>query len=163
MAVIEKPAIIETVPFATRVRASKNVVGGVLLLLIVGACTAVPVLYVLINSFNLADPGQGFVFGLQGWREVFSEPKTLTSIGYSFLLSIRIPIAIAVAIVVAWLLIRLQIPGRKFIEHTLWFAFFLPSLPLTMGWILLLDPNYGLVNEFLKQLPFVSGPVFSIY
>ncbi len=161
MAVLEKP--IATVPLPVRLRVSKNVLGGVLLLSIVGACTAIPVLYVLINSFNLADPGQAFVFGFEGWREVFSEPKTLTAIGYSFLLSLRIPIAIVVAVVIAWALIRLQIPGRKFIEHALWFAFFLPSLPLTMGWILLLDPNYGLINAFLKQLPFISGPVFSIY
>jgi ABC-type Fe3+ transport system permease subunit len=128
--------IAQPIPLRMNLGISKNVLAGVLLLLIIGAGTAVPVLYVLANSFNVADPGQAFRFSLQGWREVVSQPKTLTAIGYSFLLSVRIPIAIGIAIMLAWLLIRVQIPGRRFIESVLWFAFFLPSLPLTMGWIL---------------------------
>jgi iron(III) transport system permease protein len=36
-------------------------------------------------------------------------------------------------------------------------------VPMTMGWILLLDSSYGLVNVLAQKLPFVSGPPFSIY
>ncbi len=136
---------------------------GVLLLLAVGCFTLAPVGYVLFSSFDVANIGEPYRFGVTGWQEVFSSPKTLSSIGYSFLLSIRIPIALAIAFVIAWLLIRVQIPGRRFIEHALWFGFFLPTIPLTMGWILLLDENYGLFNEALRKLPFITGPVFSIY
>jgi iron(III) transport system permease protein len=155
--------IAQPIPLRMNLGISKNVLAGLLLLLIIGAGTAVPVLYVLANSFNVADPGQAFRFSLQGWREVVSQPKTLTAIGYSFLLSVRIPIAIGIAILLAWLLIRVQIPGRRFIESVLWFAFFLPSLPLTMGWILLLDQNYGLVNVFLKRWLGLGESPFSIY
>jgi iron(III) transport system permease protein len=44
-----------------------------------------------------------------------------------------------------------------------WIGIFLPTLPLTFGWILLLDPKFGLVNDALKQLPFVDGGVFNVY
>jgi iron(III) transport system permease protein len=163
MSQLQTPSMAQPIPLRMNVKFSNNVIAGVLLLIIIGAGTAVPVFYILINSFNVADPGQAFRFSLEGWREVLTQPKTLTAIGYSFLLSIRIPIAIAVAVILAWVLIRLQIPGRKFIESVLWFAFFLPSLPLTMGWILLLDQNYGLVNQFLKRWLGVEEAVFSIY
>lgn len=136
---------------------------GALLLAGVACVTLVPVAYVLVSSFDVSRIGEPYRFGLEGWREVFSSPTTLSSIGYSFLLSIRIPIAIAVAFIVAWLLVRVQIPGRRFIEYALWFAFFLPSVPLTMGWILLLDAHYGLINAFLQRIGLASGPVFSIY
>lgn len=136
---------------------------GVLLMCILGVLTVAPVVYVLISSFNAAAHSEPFRFGLDNWREVFASAKTLVAIGYSFLLSIRIPIAIVIAFLIAWLLVRVQIPGSRLIEHTLWFGFFLPPLPLTMGWILLLDESYGLLNGLLQRLPFVSGPVFSIY
>jgi iron(III) transport system permease protein len=121
------------------------------------------VLYVLLDSFNVAGTGEPFRLGLKGWSELFASSKTLSSIGYSFLLSIRIPIGIVIAFVIAWLLVRVQIPGHRFIEHALWFGFFLPVLPMSMGWVLLLDSNYGLINTLLKKLPFVHQALFSIY
>jgi iron(III) transport system permease protein len=60
-------------------------------------------------------------------------------------------------------LIRFEIPGRRFIELSLMFGFFLPSVPMMMGWILLLDKNYGLLNVAAQKLFFLDGPLFSIY
>jgi iron(III) transport system permease protein len=33
------------------------------------------------------------------------------------------------------------------LEFFFWLSFFLPALPEAMGWILLLDPKYGLLNQ----------------
>ena len=71
--------------------------------------------------------------------------------------------AVVVAFGIAWLLIRLEVPGRRFIEMSLWFGFVLPSVPMMLGWILLLDPHFGLINLALMKLPFIDGPVFTIY
>lgn len=136
---------------------------GVLLLLIVGTFSLVPVGYVLIQSFDVAATAEPYRFGLTNWVETFSNIRTLKSIGYSVLLAVRVPIGIAIAFGIAWLLIRVQVPGHAFIEHALWFGFFLPILPLTMGWILLLDSHYGMLNQILQGLPFITGPVFSVY
>ena len=64
---------------------------------------------------------------------------------------------------IAWLLVRVEIPGNRFIELSFWFGFLLPAFPMMMGWILLLDANYGLINLLLMKLPFIKSPVFSIY
>ncbi len=146
-----------------RTRLDRETILGGALLIIIGCLTFAPVVYVLVSSFDVSGLSEPYRFGLEGWQDAFSNPKTLSSIGYSFLLSIRIPIAIAAAFPIAWLLVRVQIPGRHFIERSLWFGFFLPTIPLTMGWILLLDRHYGLLNEAAKTLPFISGPIFSIY
>src|SRR5262249_20462635 len=104
-----------------------------------------------------------FAMGLEGWTKAFADGKTLSAIGYSFFLSIRSLVGVVVAFAIAWLLVRIRIPGRSFIEFFLWVAFFLPTLPLTLGWILLLDPNYGLINQALLWLPFIGRAPFSIY
>jgi iron(III) transport system permease protein len=159
---------IETLPIETRTprllaAVSSDRALGLLLLLIVGTVTLVPIGYVLVQSFNVADAGSPFAFGLGNWVDTFTNPDTLSAIFYSIVLAVRTPIAIVIAVGIAWLLIRVEVPGHTFIEHALWFGFFLPVIPVTMGWILLLDPHYGLVNKLLEMLPFVHGPVFSIY
>jgi iron(III) transport system permease protein len=140
---------------------SRRVVWGVLLLLVVGALAFLPVLYVLVSSFNIAPPHLPYKFSLDGWIEVYSNRKTWGSVLVTVILAARVPMAIVIAFVLCWLLVRVEIPGRRFIEMTLWFGFFLPGIPMTMGWILLLDSNYGLLNMVAEKLG-ASEPIFSI-
>ena len=124
---------------------------------------ATPLAFVVVNSFNVADPGDAFTLGLDGWHQAYGDERTMSSIGYSFLLSIRSFIGVGIAFGLSWLLIRVQIPARSLIEFFLWVAFFLPTLPLTLGWILLLDSNYGLINQALLALPFVDRAPFNVH
>ena len=132
---------------------------GALLILGIAALTVTPIIFILVNSLNDARPGESWRFGLEGWKEVFQSPRTLNSIGYSFLLTVRTAIGIAVAFVFSWLLIRVRIPFARFIEFSLWIAYFLPPLPMALSWILLLDPSYGLLNQFFQ----IAGFKLSIY
>lgn len=139
----------------------RKIVWGVMLLLAVGIVAFLPVLYVLVSSFNIAPPHLPYKFSLDGWIEVYSNRKTWGSVLVTFILAARVPIAVVIAFVLCWLLVRVEIPGRRFIEMTLWFGFFLPGIPMTMGWILLLDSNYGLLNLAAKRLG-ASQSIFSI-
>src|SRR5437899_12999078 len=49
------------------------------------------------------------------------------------------------------------------LEFMFWHSFFLPALPVTLGWILLLDPKYGLLNQLLSKIPFMQASPFDIY
>lgn len=147
----------------TRPRVSGRVVWGLAVVAAIALFTVVPVAFVFVGSFNTADSGQAWRWGVSAWYQAFTTPRTLQAIGASFVLALRAPIAVIVGFVIAWLLVRVRIPGRSFIEFALWASFFLPGLPIAMGWILLLDPKFGLINEALKQLPFVKGPVFDVY
>ncbi len=64
---------------------------------------------------------------------------------------------------IAWYLARNDVFGKRTIMYALWLAFFLPILPATLGWILLLDPNYGIINAHLRDWLSIRGPVFDIY
>src|SRR5262249_50100884 len=65
--------------------------------------------------------------------------------------------------VVAWLIARTDMPGRNAFEFLCWFAYFVPDFPLVLAWILILDPNFGVLNTAVKFLPFVEGPLFNPY
>jgi iron(III) transport system permease protein len=132
---------------------------GALAILCLAALTITPILFIVVNSLNVAGPGESWRFGLEGWKEVFQSPRTLNAIGYSFLLAIRTVIGIIVAFVLSWLLIRVRIPFAGVIEFALWIAYFLPPLPMALSWILLLDPNYGLLNQYFK----IAGFSLNIY
>jgi iron(III) transport system permease protein len=98
------------------------------------------------------------------WREVFLEnPLNRSAIGYSFLLALRAPIAALIGFLIAWLLIRVRLPGGRLLEFAMWITFFIPLLPVTLSWILLLHPRYGIINTALMSLPFIHSPPFDIY
>lgn len=146
---------------ATRPRRTGRL-AGLLLLIVVGLPAVIPALYVVVNSFSDSSLGQAFDPSFAPWERAFDSSKTLSSIINSFILSIRVPIGLGAAFVMAWLLVRVDVPGRRVIMYSLWFVFFLPILPMTLGWILLAHEDYGLVNEWLMALPFVNGPILNI-
>ena len=69
----------------------------------------------------------------------------------------------ALAIFFAWVVTRTDTPFKGFIEVALWLGFFLPLLPVTMGWILLLDPQYGVINKWLVGTFGLAEAPFDIY
>jgi iron(III) transport system permease protein len=104
------------------------------------------------------------VWTIDGWAAAFGDPRLPIALGNTFLLALaRVVITTALAIFFAWVVTRTDTPLRGFIEVMLWLGFFLPLLPMTMGWILLLDPHYGLVNKFLMRIFGLTAAPFDIY
>lgn len=135
-----------------------------LLLLVVAFLVLTPLGLMVFNSFQLARPGEPVVYGLDGWRKAFNSPGILAAMGNTFALAItRQAIALVVGGFLAWLIARTDIPMKQTLEFLFWLSFFLPALPETMGWILLLDPKYGLLNQLLLNLGIFQEPPFNIY
>src|SRR3954470_9799979 len=121
-----------------------------LLLVVVGFLVLTPLLLMIFNSFQIARPGEPIIYGLDGWVKAFTTPGILKAINNTFTLAItRQAIALVVGSFFAWLIARTDIPMKGTLEFFFWLSFFLPALPETMGWILLLDPKYGLLNQGL--------------
>ncbi len=116
----------------------------------------------VLAGFNTAGLGGAYEFGLDGWRAALAAPGTLGALATSFLLSLRVLAGFAIALFISWSIVRLAIPGRRFIEISLWFAFFLPMVPIALSWTLLLHPNYGYLNQAIALIPFAPKQLFSI-
>lgn len=136
--------------------------GWTCLALVALACVG-PVAVVVASAFNEGNLFNDFRPSLAPWARAFDSTHTLSSIANSFVLSLRIPVALVISFVVGWYLARNDVFGKRTIMFALWLGFFLPILPATLGWILLLDPNYGVINKFFQSLPFIDGPILNIY
>jgi iron(III) transport system permease protein len=121
-----------------------------------------PLMLIVINSFNTATIAEPEVYGLDAWRKAFAEPGIWRALWNSVKIGIVMQVfALPTGIFISWLLARTNIYGANLFEFGFWISFILPNLATTFGWMLLLDPSTGLVNSWLRSLPF--GLNFDIY
>ncbi len=132
--------------------------------IIVTAFAIAPVIITLVGSFRTSLPGNPTVWGTSGWTSAFSTASVWQAIANTFLLVLmRVPIALLLGSVLAWLVIRTNVRWRRSIEFLIWTAFFLPTLPMAMAWALLLDPKSGWINRILQPVFGLQHGPFNIY
>jgi iron(III) transport system permease protein len=123
-----------------------------LLLIVVAVVAVYPILQVILQSFQTSRPGEEVRWSLDGWQSVFSDKALQTAAWNTITVALaRQSIALVLAVFIAWLLARTDIPGGRVFEFLFWIAFFFPSLTVTLGWVFLLDPRFGVVNQFLAS------------
>lgn len=135
---------------------TRRLLFGTLLVCVIGTVTALPLLYVVADSFNVSAPDAPWQLGWKAYVEAYGSPRTLGSIFMTFfLVIIRTLPALVAGLLVAYLLVRTDLPWKGTVEFIIWLAFFFPTFSLTLGWIFLMDPQYGLLNRIV--------PIFNIY
>ncbi len=135
-----------------------------LVLAVVGFMVLYPLFTLLVNSFQVSQPGKMPTWGLGSWEAAFQS----ATIGQSIITTLHLTwwrqvIAFPVALLFVWLIARTDLPGRNGLEFMFWVAFFLPALTIVQGYIMMFDPQYGVVNQLLAKLPFFGPGTFDIY
>lgn len=122
-----------------------------------------PLVTLFLYSFQVGNFGGDTTVGLDNWRAAFDDPILRSAIINTITLTAtRQGIAFVIGVILAWLLARTNVPGRNWLEFGFWIAFFLPTLPVLMGWIFLLDGHNGFLNQLIEKLPFVDDSPFNI-
>ena len=102
-----------------------------LVLAIVTLCVVFPIALVVLQSFQVAAPGQPATYGLDGWRAALGEPGLRAALANTFKVTVvRQLLSLPLAVLIAWVLARTDLPGRGWIEFAFWAAFFLPSFKI---------------------------------
>ena len=139
-------------------------IGASVLLVTLAFIIVYPVGLVALQSFDVADPGMPRQWSLQGWQAAVSEPLLRSSIVNTLVLTIiKQAITLPMAIAIAWLLARTDLPWSRTLEFGFWVAFFLPPLTVTQSWLLLADAHYGLLNQLLITIGGARQGPFNIY
>jgi len=134
------------------------------LILLFGSYILYPLFLIFINSFNAADIGDSFIFTLGHWRTAFSDPQIFQALKNTFYIYILYTgISFPLAVIVAWLLARTNIPGGRMLEFMFWMSFMIPTLSVTVAWTFLLDPFVGALNYAAQRIPFIEQRPFNIY
>jgi len=108
---------------AIRIRLRPIRVAEVSLIAFFAVVTGLPLMFLVVGSFNLAAPGQSAVYGLANWVRAFNDPTTVSALWMSFLLSVaRLIPAIIIAVIFAWLIARTDMPGGNVVEFLCWLA-----------------------------------------
>ena len=109
-----------------------------------------PVILLIVYSFHDGIPGSEYIFSFEGWRKAMAEPNMRVSIiNTVVLLFVVQAIALPIGVIISWLIARTDLPGKRWLEFMFWISFFLPTLSMTMGWIMGFDKQFGLFNKAL--------------
>ena len=148
----------------TRVRARLGPSWFWFVLLMIALLTAAPIVMLLVTTFRIGTIGNFEGWGFGTWADALDNPRIGTAFWNTLQLSaIRQAFAMSLAIPIAWLLARTNLPGRNILEFGFWIAVFLPNLTITLAWIFMLDPVNGVVNTTLMKLPFIDAAPFNIF
>ncbi len=123
-----------------------------------------PIVILVINSFVISRPWEVPRYGLTAWQFALMDRGMLAALWNTVLLAaVHQAISLPFAILIAWLIGRTNLPGAKGLEFFFWLTFFMPVIPTIQAWILLLDPNYGVINKLVERLPFFERGPFNIF
>jgi iron(III) transport system permease protein len=129
----------------------------------IGFLVLYPLITLFLYSFQVGNFGGDTTLGLGNWTAAYNDPLLRKAMINTVTLTVtRQSIAFVIGVMLAWLLARTNVPGRNWLEFGFWIAFFLPTLPVLMGWIFLLDGHNGVINIWIEKLPFVDDSPFNI-
>ena len=139
-------------------------IGLLTLILGLGFYVVYPLLLILLNSFNTARVGQPAIYGLQPWIDAWTASGIVQALLNTFALATCYQIiSFGIGIGLAWVLARTNIPAAGKLEFMFWLSIFIPALSTTLGWMLLLDPHAGLVNQLVAAVTGSPPGLFNVY
>jgi iron(III) transport system permease protein len=137
---------------------------GTIALGLIGLLVLYPVVILIANSFQVGQFGLPTHFGLDNWTTALRNPKVAAALTNTLTLSAaRQAIGLVVGVAIAWLLARTDLPGKNWLEFGFWVAVFLPTLTVTLGWIMVFDSFNGLANQLWARLFQVQQGPFNIF
>lgn len=123
-----------------------------------------PILMLLTASFFTGQPGAWGEFTLDGYRELFDTEGIVEIILNSFIYaSVRTGASLMLALTFAWAVARSEVPGRRLMELLLPIPFFIPDLLTAISWVMMGNPQNGLINQFFFTYFGAQEPVVNIY
>ncbi len=137
---------------------------GLFALIALSAVLVLPPLFYLIqSSVTVPLPGFRTMIGLDNYRrviEISGFQLWRVTILFAFGSSV---LAIFLGFTTAWLLARTNVPFRQTVFVGAFMSLSAPLLVRGIGWILLLGPNNGLINVWLRALFGLEGVPIELY
>ena len=134
---------------------------AVMLLMVIGAslvvlCLLAVVLWLSLTNGSPGDPD--LTYTAQNFVEVFSDPRTFTVLLDTFDFSfVSLVVALAFGIPAAWLAERTDFPAKTLLFTLMAVGLLIPGFAAAMGWLFLLHPRIGLLNQLLMSSFHLAG------
>ena len=110
-----------------------------------------PILFSILFSFTRYDVlSPARYVGVENYRELLADPIFYTSIANTFFMLLRIPLTMAVGLVIALLLNR-AVRGIGFYRTAFYMPAIVPLVAASLLWVWLFNPTQGVINTLLLQ------------
>jgi iron(III) transport system permease protein len=151
-------------PRARRIRLNVGFGAMTLVTLLVAFLVLFPLGMLLYGSFWTARPGFPGAFTIDNYVRAYTSLETYQVLMTTVLLvGAKTLLAVAFATTLAWIVTRTDTPFRGALEVLITLPFFVPGLLEAIGWIMLLSPNAGTLNVFLRSTLGLGQSPFNIY
>ena len=119
---------------------------------------------VLWLSWTEGTPGEtALVYTAKNFIEVFSDIRTYTVLRDTVAFSlVSLLIALAFGLPAAWLAERTDLRAKTLLFTLMAIGLLIPGFAAAMGWLFLLHPRIGLVNQLLMRTFHLATPPFDI-
>ena len=152
--------------------AKLDLVPGLLLGLTLFAVGMILVLLAIVLwlSFIEGTPGDPVLhYTLEHYRAMFLDGFTYRVLGNTVLFSaMTLIVSFALALPLSWLMERTDFPGKPIVFTGMTVALLIPSFAVALGWVFLMHPKIGLVNQAavalfgLADAPFDVSNIFAM-
>ena len=131
-------------------------------LLLCGCLVLYPVFFLLQESLNAGDPMQfpPLQYGLDNFRAIPDDARVIGNTALVALLATGM--AIAFGFVLAWILTRTVIPGRRLLERLMELPYYMTPLVGALAWGVLAGPKTGFINQLWHALG-GGGDLVNVY
>jgi iron(III) transport system permease protein len=127
------------------------------MLLIVAAVSVVVLCHLVVVlwlSWTDGTPGDpALTYTTANFVEVFTDPRTFTvlrdTVGFSF---VALAVALLFGVPAAWLVERTDFGAKTLLFTLMAIGLLIPGFAAAMGWLFLLHPRIGLLNQFLVNV-----------
>jgi len=147
-----------------RVRVDGGFIAASAVLALVAFLVLFPLGMLLFGSLWTSRPGFPGSITLDNYVKAYTSAETyqvlLTTV---LLIGAKTMLAVVFATTLAWIVTRTDTPFRNALEILATLPFFVPGLLETIAWIMLLSPNTGTINVWLRALFGLQGAPFNVY
>jgi iron(III) transport system permease protein len=134
--------------------------GLVVLLLLL---TVYPLTTLFYGSVHTTPPGMAGGYSLEGYAKVFRLQNLEILWNSVFIAFTKSAIAVALAVLFAWIIARTDTPFRGALEVLITLPFFIPPIITATAWDLLGNPKIGTVNLFWRWLTGTDATLVNVY
>lgn len=155
-----------TVSFAAALRGDRLLL--VVVTCVVAAVAAIPLVFLVWNSFKPVGGAIIADFSLSNWTlanfaRAYSDPRAIQMLGNSFVFAFgSMAVAFAFGGSLAFLVERTNAPFRNAIYAFMFIPLAMPGMLKAIGWILLISPRIGIFNQVWMALG-LPGPIVDAY
>jgi iron(III) transport system permease protein len=124
----------------------------------------VPLVFLIWSSFRSAPIGFPYELTLKNYISAYGDPRTYVLFGNTIVFAVSAAaVSLFLGVVFAWLLERTNVPFREALYALMPVPIAVPGVLFSIGWVLLLSPQIGLINLGLRRLFTLEDAAINVY